>query len=119
MDPTVTTYRSKRPIYFGEPPYSLVKDAREDHLWFLRKLSGPFGREPGGDLYGIVDLEDVQPLSLKTYFLAYLADDPERAVGRQMLLTPEVKRRAQRYLDHLEIRRILALDDPRRRAEKL
>ena len=37
----------------------LVKDARDNNLWFLRKRSGPFGRKPGTGKYGIVDPEDL------------------------------------------------------------
>ncbi len=57
-----------------------VKDAGKNNLWFLRKRSGTYGRKPGKGKYGIVDPEDLQPLELKDYFLAYLADNPENAV---------------------------------------
>lgn len=44
---------------------SLVKDVAADNLWFLRKRSGTFGREPGTGNYGIVDPADLQPLEWK------------------------------------------------------
>ena len=97
----------------------LVSDAGKDNLWFLRKRSGWYGRKPGRGKYGIVDPEDLQPLQLKDYFLAYLSDDPELAVKRYMAKNPAVAQRAQRYLDHLEIQRILKIEDPSQRLEKL
>lgn len=96
-----------------------VKDARTDNVWLLRKRSGYFGHEPGDGAYGIVDPEDFQPIALKPYLLAYLSDDPENAVRREMAANPEVVERGQRYLDRREIGRILKLDDPRTRVEKL
>jgi len=96
-----------------------VSDAGKDNLWFLRKRSGFFGRKPGTGKYGIVDPEDLQPLHLKDYFLAYLSEDPESAVKRHMVNNPAVVQRAQRYLDHLEIQRIFKIKDPSHRLEKL
>ncbi|MCX7048319.1 MAG: hypothetical protein NTX50_22895 [Candidatus Sumerlaeota bacterium] len=101
----------------GGPP--LVKDAREDNLWFLRKRSGIYGREPGTGNYGIVDPEDLQSLSLKEYFLAYLSKDPEAAVKERMKTMPAVAERAQRYLDHREVQRILKIADPGERFARL
>ena len=98
---------------------ALVSDAGKDNLWLLRKRSGFFGRKPGTGKYGIVDPEDLQPLQLKDYFLAYLSEDPESAVKRHMVNNPAVVQRAQRYLDHLEIQRILKIKDPSHRLEKL
>ena len=96
-----------------------VKDARADNLWFLRRRSGYSGREPGNGDYGIVDPEDLQPIALKNYFLAYLAADTEAAVRRAMERDPAVVKRGQRFLDRQEIHRILKLDDPRGRVERL
>jgi hypothetical protein len=98
---------------------SLVKDAREDNIWFLRKRSGPYGREPGTGKLGIVDPEDLQPLEWKDYFLQYLEKDPEKAVKDWGLKNPDRSGRAQRYFDHLEIQRILEIKDPNERFEKL
>jgi hypothetical protein len=96
-----------------------VEDARTDNLWFLRRRSGYFGREPGQGDYGIVDPEDLQPLALKGYFLAYLSAEPEAAVHRAIARDPAVAGRGQRFLDRQEVHRLLAIDDPRRRVERL
>jgi len=99
---------------------SLVKDAREDNLWLLRKRTDRWGKEHSNPrMLGIVDSDDLQPLSLKPYFLAYLAEDPERAVREQLEKSPAIGRRARQYLDHLEIQRILAVPDPRIRVARL
>jgi len=97
----------------------LVSDAGKDNLWFLRKRSGFFGRKHGTGKQGIVDPEDLQPLELKDYLLGYMSEDPESAVKRHMVNNPAVAQRAQRYLDHLEIHRILKIEDPYNRFEKL
>lgn len=101
----------------GMPP--LVKDARQDNIWFLRKRSGTYGREPGTGAFGIVDPEDLQPLTLKDYFLCYLSPDPETPLGEIVSKNPPVAKRAQRYLDHLAIQRILRLPDAKERLDKL
>ena len=97
----------------------ICADAGEDNLWFLRRRSGNYGREPGTAGFGIVDPEDIQTLSLKQYFKAYLSDDPEGEIRRQMQLNGDLERRARRYVDHLEVQRILALPEPRARTEAL
>jgi hypothetical protein len=96
-----------------------VNDARLDNIWLLRKRSGYSGREPGNGDYGIVDPEDLQPIALKSYLVAYLSADPEKAVRGEMEANPEVVERGQRFLDRREIERILKLDDARTRVEKL
>lgn len=101
----------------GRP--SLVEDARQDNLWFLRKRSGTYGREPGTGKYGIVDPEDLQPLEWKDYFLAYMADDPQTEVKEYASKNPDIAGRAKRYLDHLEVQRILEVKDPAERYDKL
>ncbi|HKF54659.1 MAG TPA: hypothetical protein VKJ45_04415 [Blastocatellia bacterium] len=98
---------------------SLVEDAGEDNLWFLRRRSGGYGREAGNGDFGIVDPEDLQPLSLRDYFQAYLSADPEAGVKAQLALHPELGRRAQRYLDHLKVQRILAVADKETRIQRL
>ena len=101
----------------GLPP--LVKDARQDNLWFLRKRSGAYGRKPGTGKYGIVDPEDLQPLKWKDYFLAYMADDPETEVKEYAKKNPDRAGRAKRYLDHLDVQRILKIRDPKERFDNL
>ncbi len=100
-------------------PRPLVRDAAQDNLWFLRRRSGVFGREPGTGAFGIVDPEDLQSLQCKDYFLTYLADNPQDAVRAYIRENPEKTERAQRYFDHLEIQRILEIEDPRERFDKL
>ena len=97
----------------------LVPDAGDDNLWFLRRRAGNYGREAGTGDFGIVDPQDLEPLSLQDYFRAYLSADPEAGVKAQLALHPEIARGAQRYLDHLEVQRILALPDPETRIQRL
>ena len=98
---------------------SLVKDARHDNLWFLRKRSGIYGRKPGAGKYGVVDPEDIQPLGMKKYFLAYMDNDPEKAVKKYVGENPESAGRAKRYLDHLTVQRILEIKNSEERYKKL
>jgi hypothetical protein len=98
---------------------SLVKDAAKDNLWFLRKRSGYFGREPGTENFGIVDPEDLQPLRWKAYFLLYLSEDPGTAVRDFVQKNPAEGQRGKNYLDHLEVRRILKMEDPSKRFDSL
>lgn len=97
----------------------LVSDGGKDNLWFLRKRAGIFGEKPGTGKYGIVDPEDLQPLEWKDYFLAYMADDPETEVKEYAKKNPDRAGRAKRYLDHLDVQRILEIRDPRERFDNL
>jgi hypothetical protein len=96
-----------------------VKDAGADNFWFLRKRSGIYGRELGTGDYGIVDPEDLQPLELKPYFLCYLSDKPEAAVKEYVRKNHETAERGKKYLDHLEVQRILKTEDVERRYDAL
>lgn len=104
-----------RPLRFG----SLVPEATEDNLWFLRKRNGTFGREPGIGNYGIVDPEDLQPLQWKGYFQCYLSQDPERALKDLVWKNPAVADRAKNYFYHLEVQRALKLADEGQRYDRL
>jgi len=97
----------------------LVEDAGKDNLWFLRRLSGIYGREPGTGDFGIADPEDLQPLALKEYFVAYLKEKPEEAVKKAMEGLPTVRKRGQDYLDHMEIQRISKVEDIAARVPRL
>ncbi len=101
----------------GGPP--LVKDAKEDNLWFLRRLKGIYGREPGSGNYGITDPEDLRSLKLKEYFLLYLTDNPEAAVKEYASNHPEMAGVIQNYLDHLEVQRIMQINDLEERFNRL
>jgi hypothetical protein len=98
---------------------SLVKDARDDNLWFLRRIGGIYGTEPGTGNYGIVDPEDIRPIDWKEYCLAYLSDNPEKMIREYVQKNPDKKERAKRYLDHLEVQQILKIEDPKQRYERL
>jgi hypothetical protein len=97
----------------------LVKDAGGDNLWFLRKRSGIYGREAGTGNYGIVDPEDLQPLESKPCFLCYLSDNPEASVKEYIRKNPDMAERGKRYLDHLEVQRILKTEDLGKRYDAL
>lgn len=99
--------------------YPFFLHAEKDNLWFLRKRSGTYGREPGKGNYGIADPQDVQPLELKDYFKAYLEKDPEAAVKACVASKPALAPRVQRYFDHLEVQRILAIQNVEMRAKQL
>lgn len=103
----------------GSDETVICVDAGEDNLWFLRRRSGNDGREPGSGGFGIVDPEDIQAPFLKQYFKAYLSNDPEGEIRRQMQLNGDLERRAKRYLDHLEVQRILTLPETGARIEAL
>lgn len=95
----------------------LIEDAQTDNLWFLRRGVGKYSREP--EKYGILDPEDVQPLELEEYFLAYLSSDPGTELEIYARRNPDMRGRMERYLTHLEIQRILKIEDPSERFDKL
>jgi len=97
----------------------LVQDAGENNIWFLRRLSGIYGREAGSGDFSIVDPEDLQHLELKQYFLAYLSDDPESIIKESFSDNDLIFERIQRYLDHKEIQRILLIPNKSKRVEAL
>ncbi|HTV39291.1 MAG TPA: hypothetical protein VMF08_01840 [Candidatus Sulfotelmatobacter sp.] len=92
----------------------IVKDVSKDNIWFLRRGTGISGGAPGTKDLGIFDPEDVQPLKLKGYFEAYLSQHPKEAVKAyaSQAQHPDIAARAQRYLNHLEVQRILKIADP-------
>lgn len=109
-------------------------DLREDKLWFLRKRTGTFGEmpsdekvsteDPGAGKYGIVDPLDVQLYSWLDYFQAYQRDDPEAAIRAWQKENPDLtasdqKPSAKRFLDHLEIQRILQIEETDVRYQRL
>jgi hypothetical protein len=97
----------------------LLADARQDHLWLLRRRSGLYGREPGTGDFGIVDPEDVQPVALEDYLKCYLAADPDPAVRAQLQRQPLVAERATHYLQLAAVRRAARIEDAGRRVEAL
>lgn len=97
----------------------IVQDARKDCLWFLRKRSGTFGEESGQGNFGILDPEDLRPRAWRDYILAYQTADPEAAIKAYAARHPEGAEGASRYLNHLEIQRILQITDPGERYDRL
>ena len=100
----------------------LVSDAGKDNLWFLRKgirRNGLSNKELDAKTYGILDPEDLRPLAMKDYFLAYLSEDPVSVLKKYVEKHPEAKDRVERYVDHLEVQKILKIEDPRERFDKL
>jgi hypothetical protein len=97
----------------------VVADARQDHIWLLRKSNGPFEHGAVAADLGITDPQEVRPLALKAYLKAHLARDTERAM-KALLTGPAVTARPARYfLELQEVRRISCVPDRRERAEKL
>ena len=98
---------------------SLVRDARKDNLWFLRRLSGRSGQQRSTAKFGIADPEDLRSIELKNYFLAYLSENPEPIVRKYAEGSSRRARAAKRYLAHLEIQRILKIEDIQERLKRL
>jgi len=95
-----------------------VEDAGKDNIWFLRKIDG-YGKEKVGGGFGIADPEDVQPMSMKGYFLACLSKDPERAVQEYLKKQPKLAQRVEDYLVYAELQRALSIADPNEKAVRL
>jgi hypothetical protein len=96
-----------------------VKDASQNHLWFLRQSGGP---HPGGRVardLGVVEPAEIQPMSLKVYFQAHLSKDPERAIRGLLKERGEIRTLAECYLDLQEVRRIAKLPNSDERTKKL
>lgn len=103
-------------VSFTRPVY----DAAQDNIWFLRKglNDGPKAERPVG-AFGIVDPEDVQPLALRGYFEMYRSPDAEAEIQEYVKRTPKPRESALRYLDHLEVRRAIAVVDVAERVDRL
>lgn len=98
----------------------VAADASQSQIWFLRTVGDkPYGRQPSTGWLGILDAADVQPLERLSYFQAYLAADPEAAVAEQARRDPAVAERSRVFLEGRQIRRILALPDPKERVQAL
>jgi hypothetical protein len=104
----------------GRPGGPFVQDAGKENIWLLRRRTEmKEDRWPGGDEYGILDPEDVQPMELLDYLVCYTKPDAEGAVRALMQKQPEMADRALCGLMHIEVRRIIAEPDAGRRAERL
>lgn len=89
----------------------LTQKAQGDNLWFLR-LRSHLSVDPGQDLYGVKDPEDMQPLALENYFRAYLTKNPDEHLKGIIARKAAGADRAQKYFDHLAVQRILSNPDP-------
>lgn len=123
--PQISENKSNNRIYILDRGSSaksfapLVSDAGKNNLWFLRKDCGAYGEKPGTKTYGICDPEDLQPLAMKEYYLAYLSDNPVVTLNRYAKKNPEVTDRVEQYVDHVEVQKLLKIKDPRERFDKL
>ncbi len=97
----------------------LVEDAGNDNIWFLQKRSGRYGHRDENGRFGIADPEELQPISLKDYFLACLAKEPEMAVKEQLRKKPNLAKRVEDYLLYAEFQRVLSITDPNEKAIRL
>lgn len=97
----------------------LVEDAGKDNIWFLQRRSGRYGRESGTGRFGIADPEDVQPLSMKRYFIACLSEEPDKAVKKEQKRNPDLADRVRQYLIYSQLKRELAIADPNEKAKRL
>ncbi len=101
---------------------TLVSDAGEENVWFLRRTKEAQGKLAAGEAYGIFDPEDLRPLWLKDYLAAYLAKDPEAAMRTYQEKNPsasDYRHSPQQFLDHCEVQRILKAADTKERVQKL
>ena len=97
----------------------LVEDAGKDNVWFLQRRSGRYGRKSENGRFGIADPEELQPISLKDYFLACLAKKSEKAIKEQLRKEPYLAKRVEDYLLYAEFQRVLSIADPNEKAIRL
>jgi hypothetical protein len=97
----------------------LVEDAGKDNIWFLQRRSGRYGRESENGRFGIADPEELQPISLREYFLACLANEPEKAIKEQLKKEPHLAKRVEDYLICTDFQRVLGISDPNEKAVRL
>ena len=100
-------------------PKPLVEDAGKNNIWFLQRRSGRYGRESGYERFGIADPEELQPISLKDYFLACLTKEPETAIKEQLGKEPHLAKRVEDYLLYADFQRVLSIADPNEKAMRL
>lgn len=100
-------------------PVPTVKDAGKDLIWFLWDGVRSDRTVADKSHYGISSPEVMQPLELKDYFVSHLSENPEKAVREYARKNLEVKERAERYLDHVAIQRIVRQEDNTKIVEQL
>lgn len=97
----------------------LVEDAGKDNIWFLQRRSGRYGRKSENGPFGIADPGELQPISLKDYFLACLAKEPKKALKEQLKKEPHLAERVGDYLLYWEFQWVLSIADPNEKAMRL
>lgn len=94
-------------------------DAREEHVWLLRRARAKGPGANGEEMLGIMDIQDLQPLARADYFQLYLAEDPEPSLREHVQKHPEDAVRVLPYFHHRAVQRAIADPDPARRVERL
>jgi len=97
----------------------LVEDAGKDNIWFLQRRIARYGHQSQNGRFGIADPEDLQPVSMKGYFLACLAEQPEKAIRERLKKEPHLAKRVEDYLFYAEFQRVLSISDPNEKAVRL
>jgi hypothetical protein len=97
----------------------LVEDAGKNNIWFLQRRSGRYGRITESGQFGISDPEDLQPISMKEYFWACLAKEPEKALKELLKKESHLTKRVEDYKIYAEFQRVLGISNPKEKAARL
>jgi len=89
----------------------VVTDATEGQLWFLHRQVHAERFPDALGLVGVKDSADIQPLTLREYFRAYLAAQPEGAVRKVVEQQPALARRAAVFLGRFASQRTISEDE--------
>ena len=100
-------------------PRRAIDDARQNQIWFLRKLQCGDGQLDAPWMWGISHIQDVQHIDLTEYFEILLPPEPEPKVRDYLKSHPQLAARAVEYLESCEVKRILNEPDPATRYQKL
>jgi hypothetical protein len=102
-----------------EQAFPVAADARQDQIWFLRKLQSRDSQPDAPRMWGIYGSHEVQNVDLTEYFKILLAPAPESKVREYLKSRPQLAVRAVEYLESREVQRILKEPDPAIRFQKL
>jgi hypothetical protein len=100
-------------------PRRAIDDARQDQIWFLRKIQSGDGRPDAPWMWGITHIQDVQHIDLTGYFKILLSPEPEPKVRDYLKSHPQLAARAVEYLESREVQRILKEPDLATKYQKL
>jgi len=104
----------------GSMSHPICGDIRQDQIWFLRTdTKKESSVEKGSNALQIFEPGDIQPVELKPYYLALLADDPDKALQSLITGNPQLAERAKGSLDYLAVQRIEKMPDPEKRIDQL